>query len=479
MSEQTAPQLPAWRRYLAYATVALMPLSANIEKYIKQEKAQPDYKGPLDLLLPLLAILFVGDLLMNRDRVRFKFPPVPMVLWTLLAAASCFAIDKFPGDGTLMPALKAVANVALFGLAGVWVFQNAGNGPGDYRRMALILGASFSVCLLIAIKQYFGPVGIPFDPENPAKDLGGATNMRVAGWYDFRAAFGSQVALLVPAAAAFALCDESKIVRWLAGVFVVAALCVTLAAGGFIGACAGVIAVACAFGLSGRWMTALLAIAILLGVASIVLPRLPRKNPDVLLRNVSLFAEDSKGRKRPTPRLRRYQAAVDLYGAPRDAHIEGSPEIWLRGVGIGKYQGQINRFYDSEAYPKPGMATDDEIAFDMDADERFTFGFLETSAVEMGIGGIFVLALIFGVWIFAGHAAFARMGGAADPISTLGLAAFGAGVGALVLSAFASPMIPGVKGSLAFFMALALCADAWSKDAAQFLYARRIKRDDE
>jgi hypothetical protein len=476
MSEQLASQLPAWRRYLAYATVALMPLSTNIEKYIKQEKPQPDYKGPLDLLLPVLALLFIGDWLLKRDRIRFKFPPIPMVLWTLLAAASCFAIDKFPGEGTLMPALKAVANVALFGLAGVWVFQNVGNGPGDYRRMSLILGASFSVCLLIALKQYFGPLGIPFDPENPAKDLGGATNMRVAGWYDFRAAFGSHVALLVPAAAAFAFCDENKLVRWAAGIFAIVALCVTLAAGGFIGACAGLIAVVCAYGLSGRWLTALLGLAILIGVASVVLPRLPRKNSDVLLRNISLYTEvDDNGNRKPTARLRRYQAAIDLLGAP-SSRAENAPPFWLRGTGIGRYQSQINRFYTPA---RPVVRTDEEAAFDSDADERFTFGFLETTAVEMGVTGILVIAMIFGVWIFAGHAAFARMRGAPDAIATLGLAAFGAGVGALVLSAFASPMIPGVKGSLAFFMALALCADAWSKDAAQFLYARRTNRDDE
>lgn len=464
-SEQNDFELPGWRRILAYATMALMPISANIEKYIKQEKPHPDYKGPLDVLLPVLLLFLVGDFFLKRERLRFKLPPIPVILWTFLAAASClwigYADEPSQRSAEIKDALKSVANVALFGLAGVWVFQNAGTGPRDYRRMALILGASFCVCLLIAMKQYFGPAGIPYDPDNKLQALGGATNLRVAGWYDYRAAFGSHVALLAPAAAAFVLCDENMIVRWIAGLFGVAALCVTLAAGGFIGACAGIIAVACAYGLSGRWMTALLALAILLGIASVVLPRLPRKNPEILLRNISLNTEvDDNGNRKPTARVRRYQAAVDLLAAP-SRPIGEAPPFWLRGAGIGRYQSTIGRFYNP---PRPVVRTDDEAAFDADADERFTFGFLETMAVELGLSGILVFALIFGVWIFAGHGAFARLRGAPGAIATLGLAAMGAGVGALVLSAFASPMIPGVKGSLAFFMALALCADAWSRE---------------
>ncbi len=84
----------SWRRYLAFAAVALMPLSFNIEKYLKNAK-EPFYLSPLDLLLPLLLVLMLLDLFQRRPFARFKTPPLSGLLWAGLAILSCLWMDGF------------------------------------------------------------------------------------------------------------------------------------------------------------------------------------------------------------------------------------------------------------------------------------------------------------------------------------------------------------------------------------------------
>ncbi|HYG76234.1 MAG TPA: hypothetical protein VEK08_14610 [Planctomycetota bacterium] len=463
-TENSAP--PAWRRYFAYLVVALMPISANIERLLSQKK--PVYASPLDFLLPPLVLIVLVDLLLKKPWLKFKLPPVPTLLWASVAGISMLWIDGFPGQGTLKPALKDFAGVLLFGCIGVWAFLNVAADPVEARRLILILGASFSVCLLLALKQYVGPAGIPFDPDKPLQDLGGTTNMRLAGWYDFRAVFGSHVALLVPVAAAFAAWEKDPAVRYSAAVFGVLALCVTLAAGGFIGACAGVVAVAGACIATRRFIPATIILGGLVLTVALILPRLPRHNTEVLWRGVTLYA-DKDDKKTPTARLCRYQAALDLLNSPLDPQNGAGGRLWQRGVGIGSYQKNINRFYQSP-YNKPGGRTDDEGSFDMDSDERFTFGFLETTAVELGVPGLLAVLLVFGGWILSAHSGFTHFASSENDdqrtrfAATIALAAFAAGTGALVLSIFASPMIPGVKGSFALFMALAYAVNRWAQE---------------
>jgi len=459
---------PAWRRYFTYLVVALMPVSANIERLLGQKK--PFYASPLDVLLPLLALILGVELLLKKPTIKHAWPPLPTLLWGGLAALSMLWIDQFPGAGTLQPALKDVAGVLLFGVVGVWAFTNVMESPAEARRLVLILGASFSVCLLLALKHYVGPVGIPFDPEKPLQDLGGTTNMRLAGWYDFRAVFGAHVALLVPAAAVLAVWDRDTAVRAGAALFGIVALCVTLAGGGFVAACAGVVAVAAACMAVRKWGAATAILAVLLVVVLAAVPKLPRKNAEVLWRSLTLYADNPDEKKLPTARLRRYQAAMDLLHAPSDPRKPDGTRYWLRGVGIGRYQKHINAYYQNP-YVKPGGRTDDEAAFDMEADERFTFGFLETTAVELGLPGLLIVLFVFGGWTLTGYGAFTAFALArpqdegAQLRAMLALAAFAAGTGALVVSIFASPMIPGVKGSFAFFMALAYVAGGWAQNS--------------
>ncbi|MCY3021664.1 MAG: hypothetical protein NTW87_21840 [Planctomycetota bacterium] len=468
--------VPAWRRYLAYATVALMPMSVDVQRLLKVVDVPrllkvkgPVYFSPLDFLLPILFLLMLADLVAKRPWARFRSPPVAVVLWAGLAVLSCVWSEGFPALESLKTCARGALNPMLFGVAAVWVFQNLPADAAEYRRVALVLGASFSVCVLIALKQYVGPPGLPYDPTNPTQDLGGVTNVRLGGWYDFRGVLGAQVALLAPAAAAFALLDKDAAVRWAAGGAAAVALCVTVAAGGFAGASLGVLAVATAYAFARSRLTGLTAVAILLAVVAVVLPRLPRHNDEVLFRGFAFFADDAGARK-PTARLRRAQAELSLLAAPSDPRNEESRPNWVLGVGAGRYQKQINGFYYDPVYSKPGRPTDDEAAYDMEADERFTFGFLETVVVELGLPGLVAVLFLFGAWILSAHGAFVRLSANAQSTATpaggtepmLALAAFGSGCGALVVSVFANPVIRGVGGSFAFFFALALCAKCWS-----------------
>ena len=447
---------PAWRRYLAYFAVAAAPMTINIEKLADLKSRA--YLSPLDLLLPVLALLMLHDLWRRAPWARFKRPPLAGVAWAALALVSCLWIEGFPSREALAAWAKAALNPLLFGVVAVWVFQNFSASAAEYRRLTLILGASYSLCLLLALKQYAGPAGIPYDPANAQQDLGGFSNVRVAGWYEFRGVFGAQAALLAPAAAAFAVLDRDSAVRGAAAAVAVLSLCVTLATGGFLGACAGILAVAAACAtVRGYGLTGAAVLAALIAVLTVVLPRLPRDNDAVLLRGVSLYASEGE-QKKPTARLRRYQAALDLLAAPSDARNPLSAPVWQKGVGVSQYQTHINRYYHYQYYPKPGRRTDDEAAFDLDADEPFTYGLLESTAVELGVPGLLSLLFLFGAWILAAGSVFARAAPHEDRRLLLSLAALGAGCGALTVSVFANPAIRGVGGSLAFFLALALCA---------------------
>ncbi|MGD0089117.1 MAG: hypothetical protein ABSE73_04295 [Planctomycetota bacterium] len=450
--------------------MALMPLSWKLSP----AKEAP-YFSPLDLLLPILAVLMVMDLIMRRSWARFGIPPVPGILWAGVAALSLLWSYDPPALAALKTWAHGALNPFLFGLAAVWVFQNLADEAAEYRRLALILLGSFGVCVLWALYQYVGREGLPYDPYLPERDLQGVSNYRVAGWYDYRDVFGAQAALLVPAAGAFALLDKDAAVRWAGGAVALLALCVTLAAGGFVGACAGIIAVAAAFALSRCTLTGVAVLGILLALVVVVLPRLPRHNPKVLFRGLAFFAEH-KDEMKPTAGLRRHQAVLDLLAAPSNGQNQEGAPYWLKGVGAGRYQERINQFYEHEPpypYVRPGERTDDETVFDMEAHEKFSFGLLETVAVELGVPGLLAVLFLLASWIAAAQGAFARLASPAPPSgpdtrreigALLALAALGAGCGALVLSLFGNPAIRGVGGSFAFFFAVALCAARWAQE---------------
>jgi len=76
---------PAWRRVLAYVTVATMPLSFDVEKILHLKEKH--YLSPLDLLLPFMLLLLLYDLWKDRMRfpiVAFRSPPLPSLLWAAL-----------------------------------------------------------------------------------------------------------------------------------------------------------------------------------------------------------------------------------------------------------------------------------------------------------------------------------------------------------------------------------------------------------
>lgn len=455
---------PAWRRFLAYLTVALMPLSANVEKIVGSKSRF--FLSPLDFLLPVLALLMVLDLVKKRAWARFSVPPLPVILWVSVCWLSVLWMDGFPAREALQTWLRGLVNPVFFGLAAVWVFQNLSADAREYRKLTLILCASFGVCVLVALKQYVGPHGLPFDPDNPKMDLQGVTNVRLGGWYDFRGILGAHAALLVPVAVAIAVAEKDAALRAGAAALALVGLCVTLAAGGFVGACVGIVAVAAAL-MAGKfaWRGALV-LALLAVVLGLVLPKLPRENLKVIQRGLALYADDEKGERKPTARLRRYQSSLAVLSAPRNPQNEASSPKGLLGSGLGRYQKEVNAFY-RDPYPKPGRRTDDEAAFDMESDEPMTFGFFETVTVETGVLGLTVVLALFATWIAAAQGAFARLSAKSadlDARATLALASLGAGAGGLAVSVFANPVIRGVGGTFAFFIAVAYCCWKWSEE---------------
>jgi hypothetical protein len=467
-TDNSLPAFPLWRRALAYFTVAVMPVSINVEKLLHYKDKR--YLSPLDFLLPLLLLVTLYDGWTQRKRASdqrtFGFPPISGLIWAGLAIVSCLWITHFPHDDTVSSWLRGVQGAVIFGLLAVWIFQNLAPDPAEYRRLCLILGVSCGVCLLLALRQYVGPMGLPFDPRNKEQELGGVTNIRLGGWYQFRGTLGALTALIAPAAAAYAVLDRDSAVRSIAFCIAGLALLVTLSAGGMLGAVAGIIGVIGALAAVRNWRAALYALAFLVIIVTVLLPHLPRNNPESILEGVTLYVGDVNSKIVPGARLRRYQAVVNLLNGRADPLDPASTPNWKRGVGSGQYQTRLANFYYGP-YEKPSISTDDEAAFGVYVDEPFSFGLFETVAVELGVPGLIALLLLFGVWIAAAAGAFARLYSVSSNAShreaaTLALAAFGAGCGGLVLSAFGNPAVRGPGSVFAFFFAVALCAQRWS-----------------
>lgn len=445
----TQAPAPFWRWGLACA--ALLPFSFNIGYYL-HPKQMPFYVAPLDLLVGPLLLLLLYYWLVRRS-LKEPLPSAANVFWAAVALASiAWTEQRSLGEW----ARAAVGQTFLVGLAAVWIFQHLAPDAASLRRIALALGVATGACTLYALYQYLQPEGLPLPTREVGRfHGGGVTNVRLAGWFDFRGQFAAQLALVLPACAAFAVLEKDVAVRVAAGALGVLGLCVCMAGGGVLAAAAGVLAVAGVLWTVRGAREPLAAaglVAVLLVVLFAVLPRLPRGNPEVLLRTVSLFTPPAEGAlPQPTARLRRYQAAVNYLGSENN---------WIVGAGAGRFQSAINNRYLAPVYPKPGANTDDEAAFDVNAGEPMSYGLIETTAVELGALGLVALGLVFCTWIAAALAAYLRAAPEDACTRALALASFGAGVGALVFAAFGSPLVRGCGGTFAFFMGMALCLNA-------------------
>lgn len=439
---------PAWRLWLACA--ALVPYSFNIGYYLHPKKFA-FYVAPLDVLtIPLVLILLLQ---LVRGRMRDWLPPLGNLYWAGVAVVSILWSDpRIYGEW----ARSALGQTVLVVLCAVWVFEHFIPDAAGLRRLALALGAVTGACFLYALYQYVQPEGLPLPSHETGRFFGGGvTNVRLAGWFEFRGQFAAQVAMMVPACAAFAVLEKDSAVQVVSGAIALLGLCVCMYGGGVLAACTGAMAVAAILMTvrsGSRPVTAAIVASALLVALFVVLPRLTRDNPSALWRTVSLFTHstESSGPK-PTARLRRYQAAANFLMA--DSH-------WLNGAGAGKFQSTINSYYDSRAYPKPGANTDDEAAFDTNAHEPMTYGLVETTAVELGALGLLGLALVFATWLAAALAAYVRLAPEDHAARALALASAGACVGAAIFSVFGSPFVRGCAGTFAFFMGAALYLNA-------------------
>lgn len=465
------------RAWLLLVTVALMSLSANVGPLMRDllpdslkgmlpgflkgiaETGKPLYVSPFDLLLPLMVLFLLYGIVTGR--VRLPSVPVPNLVLAVVAVASILWASPVQYSVWMRSACGSTVLVAFLG---VWVFRALVPDVQAYRRLALVLGAALALCVLYALYQYVQPRGRPLAPgEEDLALAGGVTDVRLGGWYAYRGHLAAQVAMLVPACAAFVALDRDPAVRYGALALGTLALCVCLSGGGYLGAGVGVLAVAAALGAStveGRWRRAGLAVAALLFVTTVLLPRLPRDNPQVLWRTVTLYAPvDAPEGEYPddvtTDRLRRHQAVLNRL------RTDGT---WMRGVGAGNFQAGANEFY-KRPYEKPSVPTDDEAKWGTQGDEPMAFGLWETTALELGAWGVVALLWVFLAWAAAALAAFIRSGPEEQERRTLALASLGAAAGALVFSLYGTPLARGIGGTFAFFMGLALYLNARSSDA--------------
>ncbi|MCK6471046.1 MAG: hypothetical protein L6R28_04805 [Planctomycetes bacterium] len=466
------------RAWLLLATVALMSLSANVGPLMRDllpdslkgmlpgflkkiaETGKPLYLSPFDVLLPLMVLCLLYELV--KCRVRLRSVPVPNLVLAAIAVASI--LWATPRDLGVWYR-SAWFSTVLLAFLGVWVFRALVPGVQAYRRLALLLGAALALCFLYALYQYVQPRGRPLAPgEDDLALAGGVTDVRLGGWYAYRGHLAAQVAMLVPACAAFVALDRDPAVRFAALSLGTLALCVCLSGGGYLGASVGVLAVAGALGASnveGRWRRAGLAVAALLFVTTVLLPRLPRDNPQVLWRSVTLYVPvDAPEGTYPddvtTDRLRRHQAVLNRL------RQDGT---WMRGVGAGNFQGAISADYYKRPYEKPSVRTDYEAMWGTQGDEPMAFGLWETTALELGAWGMVALAWVFLAWAAAALAAFVRAGPNEHVRRTLALASLGAAAGALVFSLYGTPLARGIGGTFAFFMGLALYLNTCPSEA--------------
>jgi hypothetical protein len=489
------------RYCLVYALVALMPLSFKLGPLSGTKSAR--YVSPLDLLAPLAFLLILWAWLKSRRKLTgltdsasadFQLPPLAAWLPALWAISSALWTDGLAAEWKSW-ALRAFFSYVFIPLIIVGVFLNlpkwtlvsasSHNVADFWRRCTLVLGASVGVCFLIALFQYAGPPGRPLASGEALSAAGGTSAVQLAGWYAFRGIFGAQAAMMIPAFAAFALLDRDPVVRTFAGCLAVLGLIVTLSGGALLAAYAGVLAAIClCLTIPGKRIPAFSCFAVLL-LISFLLPNLPRDNATVLSRSLALFSDQGANlndlgsnqkrlaeSEKPTARTRRAQAV-------RNVLEQNNP---LLGVGAGQLQTSLGSgtVYHETSYPKPALNTDDEYAFDLEADEPASFPLIQTIAGELGLIGLllFLSLPLYLLLLAAGLAVPSPSNRNLKNVPEFlapAAAALGALIGMLVVCFFHDPWVRGCGGTFAFFAAMIVSLIRAARDSSQADVAESVQ----
>ncbi len=267
------------------------------------------YLSPADVTLALTAGVWLLDIGVTRDWRRLRpLPPWPHLLLITLAAGSA-ALAPFKAL-----ALKDFIQLVEYFLVGHWVFAAfLRDNPRGYRLALCVLAAAASLCLGLALFQYF------------SADVDA---LKVRGTFGNRNVLGGFLSLALPLAFGAALGASTLRGRWLPALLLVAGFTVNLA-GASYAAVAGV--VACLAAARGPRLFIPVA-ALLLVWQAAILKRLPRENDLVHFQSVALYDGDG-GVERRYPD---WQAAYSM----------ALTHPWL-GVGLGNYQKHVGQYYDN------------------------------------------------------------------------------------------------------------------------------------
>lgn len=234
-------------------------------------------------------------------RVNLVFP----VLFVLLAALSLIRAPNLLRSG-----FKLLQHAEYF-IAAYLLFITALADRKVFRLLlAVFLGVS-ALAVLAGVVHYATPAMAPF---------------QVRSFFGNSSVFGGFLALALPLIFGLALMVDN--VRWRIGLLavVLAGVAVTLSGGTFLALALAFAGLAMARGWKGFVATA----AVLLAVVFLVLPHLPRHNPDALRESIAFFDDDGQFARR----YAEWQAAVEM-----------TREHPLLGVGSGCYQERIGEFY--------------------------------------------------------------------------------------------------------------------------------------
>lgn len=412
-----------------------------------------------DVLLGFAFIAWIARRVARRD---YHWPPVVLPLaaagWMVLSMAALLLRTKTAGSPAGVAARSGAKEIVQFSgyfIVGMAVFMEAFRSERIRRWGVAALAVAAGASVLTAALKYFGKV--------PARD--------VAGWgFLDRHTFGMFIALAAPIIFGAALFGCNCMLRALAIFLLLASLCVVLAGGPFLALCAGLLLVA---GLRGRGAFIVTAAGLLL-VCGLLLPRLPRRNSDVLLDSVALYRTgDPYGTFNevvPEAQERLMAKRSALVAKIRDSQPVDSPgevpdesdyawkwsqryQEWqaamnmmserpLLGAGPGAYQTSIGPYFrDMPKYAKNLMEPD-------------ALSFYMVWGASVGVPFLLLLGwMLVGALRSAGEALFGER-----PAFDRGLAAgvLGSLLAFLIGGVFTDPLVRGVGITVALTLALAL-----------------------
>lgn len=279
--------------------------------------------------------------------------------------------------------------------------------------------------------------------EATAKHIGTKSNRNVLGGY---------LSLALPLMWGAAIFTRNPLVAvWLI-LAVATGLAITLSGGAFLAIVVAMLILAAV--RSHKLLTITVAV---LGCAFLLLfPKMPRHNVDVLFDSVMLSKDKDRFHSLPEPlkgkelegegrvqqRYLEWQAALNA--------IMGNPAF---GVGLGGYQGYINRYYEIEPYTVKKPAKN---YMEPDANNYYA-----VIGVELGIPGILAILWILVDAMGQGLRAFTAIPKGFEKGLAVGVC--GSMLGFMINSLFTSMIVRGV--AIAFVLILALAA------AMQLLYS--------